>query len=196
MRRGIEEKNALMQANSKNVLKAWAVYYLLKCAVVILAMHIGERLGFLVLSVEKGPSLQEGVEMAWAALAVYYGAVAVAAAFLFKWAVSKFVISKMAHERPVPLSLFLYCRAWVIYAAITFVLGYLIALVLEYTIFDLTFGSLAETPWAGWIRMSVRPIAFTSVSLLVFRWAVTKLLMADKTVLASPKTKARGIPEP
>ena len=33
---------ASMQADSVDVLKAWAVYYLLKCAVVILAMHIGD----------------------------------------------------------------------------------------------------------------------------------------------------------
>ena len=75
-----------MQADRVDVLKAWAVYYLLKCTVVILAMHIGEPLGFLVVSVEKGPGLQEGVEMVWGALAVYYIAVAVVAALLFKWA--------------------------------------------------------------------------------------------------------------
>ena len=77
-----------MRPATVDVLKAWAVYFLLKCAVVILAMHIGEHLGFLVVSFEEGPGLQEGVEMAWAVLAVYYFAVAVVAAFLFKWAVS------------------------------------------------------------------------------------------------------------
>ena len=180
---------ASMQADRVGVLKAWAVYYLLKCALVILAMHIGERLGFLVVSVEKGPGLQEGVEMAWAALAAYYIVVAVIAVFLFKWAVSRFVVKKMAQETPVHLSLFLYGRAWVIYATITFALGYLITLVLEYTVFEIMLGSLAEAPWIGWLRLSVRPIAFTLVSLVVFRWTVVKLLLplADRTALASPR---------
>ena len=177
------------QADWADVLKAWAVYYLLKCAVVILAMHIGERLGFLVVSVEKGPGLQEGVEMAWAALAVYYIAVAAVAAFLFKWAVSRFIVSKMVQEMPVHLGLFRYLRVWVVYATITFALGYLIALVLEYTILELMLGGLAEAPWTGWLRKSVRPIAFTSVSLLVFRWTIIKLLLADRTAVASPKAK-------
>ena len=180
---------APMQADRVDVLKAWAAYYLLKCAVVILAMHIGERLGFLVVSVVKGPGLQEGVEMAWGALAVYYSAVAVVAAFLFKWAVSRFVVSRIVQEMPVHLSLFLYFRAWVVYATITFALGYLITLVLEYTILELMLGSFAEAPWSGWIRKSVRPIAFTLMSLLVFRWTVIKLLLSDRTTVASPTAK-------
>jgi hypothetical protein len=180
---------ASLQAGTVDVLKAWAVYYLLKCAVVISAMYIGERLGVLVLSIENGPGLQEGVETAWGALAVYYTAVAVVAALIFKWAVSRFVVSKMVREKPVRLSLFLYCRAWVVYAAITFALGYLITLVLEYTILELILGSLAEAPWTGWLRKSVGPIAFTVVSLFVFRWSVIKLLLADRTAVASPKAK-------
>jgi hypothetical protein len=180
---------APIQVGWVDVLKAWAIYYLLKCTVVILAMLIGERLGFFVFSLEKGPGLQEGVKMAWGVLAVYYSAVAVVAAFLFKWAVGRFIVSKTVQEMPVPLSLFLYCRAWVVYAAITFALGYLITLVLEYTILELVLGSSAETPWTGWLRRSVRPIAFTSVSLLVFRWTVIKLLLADRTALAWPRPK-------
>lgn len=178
-----------MRPATVDVLKAWAVYFLLKCAVVILAMHIGEHLGFLVVSFEEGPGLQEGVEMAWAVLAVYYFAVAVVAAFLFKWAVSTFIVPKLVREEPVELSLFVYGRAWVVYATITFALGYLIAIVLQYTILELMLGSLAEAPWKGWLRVSVRPIAFTAVSLLVFRWTVIKLLLADRTAVASPKAK-------
>ena len=176
-----------MQVAEVNVLKAWAIYYLLKCAVVISAMHLGERLGFLVVSIEKGPGLQEGVEMGWGALAVYYGAVAAVAALLFKWAVSRFVVSRIVQEVPVHLSLFVYCRAWLVYAAITFALGYLITLVLEYTFLELMLGRLAEAPWTGWLRKSVRPIAFTSVSLLVFRWTVIKLLLGERTAPASSK---------
>jgi hypothetical protein len=172
---------ASMQPDTVDVLMAWAVYYLLKCAEVLLAMHIGERLGFFVVSVEKGPGLKEGVEMAWVALAVYYTVVAVIAAFIFKWAVSRFVVSKIVQATPPHLSLFLYFRVWVVYAAITFALGYLIAVVLEYTILEPLLGSFAEAPRAGWLRMSVRPIVFTTVSLLVFRWAVIKLLLADRT---------------
>jgi hypothetical protein len=86
---------------------------------------------------------------------------------------------------PVHLSLFLYFKAWVVYAAITFALGYLITLVLEYTILEIMLGSIAEAPWTGWLRKVVRPIAFTAVSLLVFRWAVIKLLLSDRTVPAS-----------
>ncbi len=165
MRKQDGRDEASMQADGVNILKAWAIYFLLKCAVVTFAMHIGEHLGFLVVSVVEGPSLQEGVETAWAALAVYYSVVAVVAAFLFKWAVSRFVVSKIVREMPVRLSLFHYVRAWVVYASITFALVYLIALVLEYTILELMLGSL--------------------VSLLVFRWTVIKLLLADRTALAS-----------
>ena len=59
----------------------------------------------------------------------------------------------------------------------------------EYAIFDLMLGSLADAPSTGWVRKSVRPSAFTLVSLLVFRWTVIKLLLADRTVLASPNAK-------
>lgn len=183
------DSRASLQVNWVDILKAWAIYFLLKCAVVISANCIGERLGFLTVSVDKGPGLQEGVGMAWVALAVYYTTVAVIAAFLFKWAVSRFVVSKIVQEEPMQLSLFLYCRAWLVYASITFGLGYLIAIVLQYTILELMLGSLAEAPWTGWLRMSVRPIAFTAVSLLVFRWTVIKLLLADRTAVASPKAK-------
>lgn len=180
---------ASMQVDKVDVLKAWAIYYPLKCAVVILAMHIGERLGFLVVSIEKEPGLQEGVEMPWAVLAVYYSALTVVAAFLFKWAVSRCVVSKIAQKMPVHLSLFHYCRAWVVYAAITFVVGYLITLVLDSAIVDPVLGRLPGVPWAGWLRKSVRPIIITSVSLLVFRWIVTELLLADRTAMASPKAQ-------
>ena len=188
---GKQDRNnkASLQVNWVDMLKAWAIYFLLKCAVVISANCIGERLGFLTVSVEKGPGLQEGVEMAWGALAVYYIAVAVVAAFLFRWAVGTFIVSKMVQEMPMHLSLFRYLRVWVVYATITFALGYLIAIVLQYTILELMLGSLAEAPWKGWLRVSVRPIAFTAVSLLVFRWTVIKLLLADRTAVASPKAK-------
>ena len=179
---------ASLQVNWVDMLKAWAIYFLLKCTVVLSANCIGELLGFLTVSVEKGPGLQEGVEMAWVALAVYYATVAVIAAFLFKWAVGRFVVSKIVQEEPVHLSLFLYCRAWLVYASITFGLGYLITLLCEYTIFDLMLGSLAEAPSTGWVRKSVRPSAFTLVSLLVFRWTVIKLLLADRIAPASPKS--------
>jgi hypothetical protein len=172
-----------------DILKAWAVYYPLKCAVVLWAMFIGERLGFLVLSVEKGPALKEGVEMGWSVLAVYYAAVAVVAAFLFRWTVSRFVVSKMAKEDARRLSLFRYCKAWVVYAAVTFALGHLIVAVFEYTIFELVLGSMAEAPWPGWLCRAVRPLAFTSVSLLVFRWTVIKLLLVDRTARFASKAE-------
>jgi hypothetical protein len=146
-------------------------------------MYIGEHLGFLVASVEKGPALQEGVAMAWVALVVYYSAVAVIAALLFKWAVGRFVVSKMVPKKPVHLSLFRYCSAWVVYASITSVVGYLITLVLEYANLEVMLGGLAEASWTGWLRKSVGPIALTLVSLLVFRWTVIKLLLADRTDL-------------
>jgi hypothetical protein len=168
-----------------DVLKAWAAYYLLKCVVVILAMHIGERLGFLVVSIEKGPGVQEGVGTAWGVLAVYYSVVAVVAALLFRWAVSKLVVSRMAQVAPVRLSLFDYCKAWVVYAAMTFTLGYLITLGLDYAFFHLMMNSSTEASWTGWLRTALRPITFTLVSLLVFRWAVIRLLLAKRSAPAS-----------
>jgi hypothetical protein len=167
-----------------NILKAWVIYFLLKCVVVISAMYIGEHLGFLVASVEKGPALQEGVS--WVALVVYYGAAAVIAALLFKWAVGRFVASKMIQETPVHLSLFRYCGAWVVYATITSVLGYLISLAVEFTILEVKPGGLAEAPWKVWLCRSAPPIAITLVSLVVFRWTVIKLLLADRPATKVP----------
>lgn len=178
-----------MQADRVDVLKAWAVYFPLKCAVVMLAMRIVECLGFLVVSDEKGPGSETAVEMAWGAWAMYYIAVGVVAAFLFKWTVSRFVVSKMVQEKPVDLSLFVYGRAWLVYAIVTSALGYLVARVLAYTILGLMLGSVGEAPWTGWLRKSLEPIAFTLVSLLVFRWTVIKLLLGDRTALDSPKSQ-------
>jgi hypothetical protein len=176
-----------MQAKlNLDILKAWVIYFLLKCAVVITAMYIGEHLGFLVASVE-GPTLQEGVAMAWVALVVYYSAVAVIATLLFKWAVGRFVVSKLVQETPVQLSLLRYCSAWVVYATITSVLAYLITLVLEYTNLEVMLGGSVDASWTGWLRRFAGPIAVTLVSLLVFRWTVTKLLLADRSLPASPK---------
>ena len=189
MRKHDGTHKATVRAREVDVLKAWAVYYLLKCAVVLLAMYIGERLGFFVISFEKGPALQEGVKMAWVALAAYYTTLAVIATFLFKWIVHRFVVSRMAREVPIHLSLFLYCRAWLIYATMTYALGYLIALALEHTILELLLRSLADAPWVGWLHKSVRPIAFTAVSLVVFRCTVIRLLLADRTAPHSPKAK-------
>ena len=178
-----------MHANRVDVLKAWAVYFPLKCAVVMLAMLIGERLGFLAVSDEKGPGSEKAVEMAWGAWAIYYVAVGVVAALLFKWTVSRFVVSRMVQEKPVDLSLFVYGRAWVVYAIVTSALGYLVARVLAYTILGLMLGSVAEAPWTRWLRKSLELIAVTTVSLLVFRWTVIKLLLGDRTALASPKSQ-------
>ena len=120
---------------------------------------------------------------------MFYIAVAVVAALLFKWTVSRFVVSKMVEEEPVDLSLFVYGRAWLVYAIVTSALGYLVARVLAYTILGLMLAGCAEAPWTGWLRMSLEPIAFTSVSFLVFRWTVIKLLLADRTAPASPKAQ-------
>jgi hypothetical protein len=191
MERRDGREKASLQVGWVDVLKAWAIYFLLKCILVILANLIGERLGYLVFSIEKGPSLKEGVEMGWLLLGITYGPLIVVAAFIFKWAVSRFVVSKIVQETPVQLSLFLYCRAWVLYAAITFVLGHLITLVLEYAILELILGSLDEAPWTEWLRRFVQPTVFTVVSLLVFRWAVIKLLLADRIARASSKAPVK-----
>lgn len=179
----------MKQTRGADVLKAWVVYFALKCAVVILAMLIGERLGFIVFSIEKGPSPKEDVALAWLALVVCYAVVAVIAAFIFRWAVGRFVVSRMGQEAPAHLGLFLYCRTWVIYASITFVGGYLIALPLDYAIFELALGGFADASWPEWLRPFLQPIVFTLLSLFIFRWAVIKLLLADRTALASPKAR-------
>ena len=178
-----------MHADRVNVLKAWAVYFVLKCALVMLATRIGERIGFLVVSVETGAGAEEAAETAWAAWAVYYIVVGSAAIFFYKWTVRWFVVSRMDQEEPVHLSHFAYGRAWLVYAIVTSALGYVIAQVLDYTILTLMLRSFADAPWTGWLRKSLGPITFTSVSFLVFRWTVIKLLLADRTASASPKAQ-------
>jgi hypothetical protein len=178
-----------MQPRSVDVFKAWAVYFPLKCVVVLSATRIGEGLGVLVVSDEKG------LEMAWAAWAMYYTVVGGVAALLFQWTVSRFVVSRMVQEEPIHLSLFTYGRVWLVYAIATTALGYVVSQVLEFTILELMLGSLAEAPWAGWLRKSVQPISVTVVSLLVFRWTVTKLLLRDRTASASPTETPGGVTE-
>ncbi len=163
-----------MKVARLDVLKAWVAYYLLKCVIVIAATQVMERLGFLTGPDEKSSSLQE---VAWPALAVYYTVLAVIATLLFKWAVSWLVVSRIDQEMSVDLSPFRYAGVWLIYATTTFTLGHLLAFLFEFTTPETAFGSSAEPSWLHWL---VRPMIFTAVSLPVFYWAVTKLLLADR----------------
>lgn len=163
-----------------DVFLAWTVYFSLKCVVVVSATRIGEGLGVLLVSAEKG------LEMAWAAWAVYYTVVGGIAVLLFRWTVHRFVVSRRIREEPLHLSLLTYGRVWLVYAIVTTALGFLLSRALEYTILDLVAGRWVEAPWTGWLRNSVQPVSVILVSLLVFRWTVTKLLLRDRTAPASP----------